>query len=83
MKTQIDLKSAAFGLIIGAAAIFTLGDVTATNDNGRFQVAVASGASGRVELIIDTRTGQAWNAKDDYTLNKDDGDKFWAPKNHE
>jgi hypothetical protein len=82
MKMKIDLKSALFGLLVGAAAMFTLGDAESSADNGRYQLAVSSGQTGKISIILDTRTGQAWNAHDDYTLNKDDGDKFWSPKNN-
>jgi hypothetical protein len=83
MKIQIDLKSAVLGLIVGAVAIFTLGDATSQpNQNGRYQCAVALDGSGNngVELILNTQTGKAWNAINRATIAHDDGDSFWNAK---
>ncbi len=83
MKIQIDLKSAAIGLLIGAAAMFTLGDATQPSDNGRYQCSTAMDASGNAAayFIVDTRTGQAWAVTQSPQIRHDDGDKFWTAKN--
>ena len=82
MKIQIDLKSALLGLAIGAAAIFTLGNVTEQNSNGRYQCSTSMDGAGNnaIELIVDTQTGQAWSPSRTETIRHDDGDKFFAPK---
>jgi hypothetical protein len=80
MKMQIDLKSVVFGLLLGAAAMFTMGDAT-VGQNGRYQISLASGAAGRAAIIIDTQTGKAWSARTEFNMDKDDGDAFWSAKN--
>jgi len=82
MKTQIDLKSALCGLIIGALAMFALGASDSTGTfGGRYQI-VAFNAAGMEPnaMVIDTQTGKVWGAK----LNsnwRDDGANFWNTKN--
>ena len=55
MKTQIDLKSAGLGLLIGVVSTFAIGAGT-DNNNGRYQVSCGAGFS----VMVDTQTGQAW-----------------------
>jgi hypothetical protein len=82
MKIQIDLKSAVVGLLIGAAAMFVVGAETSPNQNGRFQVAIASSQienAGAVAVIVDTQTGQAWGVTARANWH-DDAGKFWDAK---
>jgi hypothetical protein len=59
MKTQIDIKSALCGLVIGVLAMFAVGaEQQSSNPAGRYQTASGSGFI----TIIDTTTGQAWCA---------------------
>jgi len=58
MKTQIDIKSALCGLVVGVLAMFAIGAGTSSNQVGRFQT---SGGSGFF-LTIDTVTGKTWQA---------------------
>ena len=55
MKMQIDLKSAAVGLVLGAVAMFCMGDAV-TGQNPRYQVSAGYG----FVAIIDTQTGEVW-----------------------
>ena len=76
MKIQIDLKSAAIGLIIGSVTIFTIADSTNQNPVGRFQVS----SSYNSITILDTATGEAWeHAATTEGEGGKDG-KFWEPK---
>jgi len=78
MKIQIDLKSILCGLIIGVAAMFAVGAGTSSNEIGRYQVAVNTGA---VALVIDTATGKVWNVNQtSATLRATDGN-FYDAKN--
>jgi hypothetical protein len=58
MKMNIDLKSALFGLALGALTMFVIGaaDSSSTAPLGRYQGAAGTG----ILLIVDTVTGQAW-----------------------
>lgn len=65
MKTQIDIKSAAIGLVVGIAAIFAIGAANSTDSNGRYQVTVAPGSNPNqagFAIMVDTQTGKAWGA---------------------
>ena len=79
MKTQIDVKSAVCGLIVGIAAMFALGmDSSSSNELGRYQI--SSGGQG-CAVIVDTKTGQAWSFQPSTTAQwKNDGN-FFDPKN--
>ena len=78
MKIQIDLKSAAIGLIIGTTAMFILGDATRPNEIGRYQVSSAR----EFVTIIDTQTGEAWGLQTSTAgeNGKEGNGKFWDPK---
>ena len=56
MKTQIDIKSALLGMMIGGLAILAIGAATSSSETGRFQVSSGQGNA----IIVDTQTGQAW-----------------------
>lgn len=56
MKTQIDLKSALCGLVVGVLAMLAIGAGTSSNEVGRYQI--SSGTS--FSVMVDTKTGQAW-----------------------
>jgi hypothetical protein len=57
MKTQIDLKSAVCGLVLGVLTMFVIGAGESSSiPVGRYQVAVGSISS----VIVDTATGQSW-----------------------
>jgi len=82
MKIQIDLKSAVVGLLIGAATMFVVGAETSPNQNGRFQVAIASSpfeSDRALAVIVDTQTGQSWG-ETARTSWHDDAGKFWNAK---
>jgi len=54
MKTQIDIKSAVLGIVIGVLAMFALGAGTSGNEVDRYRVSV--GAS--FAIMVDSKTGQ-------------------------
>jgi hypothetical protein len=56
MKTQIDIKSALFGIVVGVLAMFAIGAGTSSNEVGRYQISSA----GERSVMIDTITGKAW-----------------------
>lgn len=76
MKTQIDLKSAVLGLILGSTAMFTLGNSTSNREIGRYQVAAGQGTS----IILDTATGQSWGYVPLSTREVRYDDNFWDVK---
>ena len=76
MKTQIDLKSALLGLILGSTVMFTLGNATSNREIGRYQVAAGQGTS----IILDTATGQSWGYVPISTAAAKYDDNFWDPK---
>ena len=56
MKTQINLKSAFYGLVVGILATLAIGAETNSNEAGRYQIAT----EGNVAFVIDTKTGKVW-----------------------
>jgi hypothetical protein len=58
MKINIDLKSALFGLALGAMTIIAVGAENSSSSStpGRYHCAAGQG----ILLIVDTATGQAW-----------------------
>ena len=56
MKTQINLKSAFCGLVVGILATLAIGAETNSNETGRYQIAT----EGNVAFVIDTKTGKVW-----------------------
>jgi len=77
MKIQIDLKSAACGLIIGVAAMFALGaDSSPSNQVGRYQIATGQNSS----VIVDTITGKAWGFQPVSTPDFKQDRNFWDAK---
>ena len=56
MKTQIDIKSALCGLVVGILAVLAIGAGTSSNEIGRYQVS----SGGDKSVIVDTITGKAW-----------------------
>jgi hypothetical protein len=58
MKTQIDIKSALCGLVIGVAAMFAIGAGTSSNEVGRYQIS----SNPNFSVMVDTKTGQAWGS---------------------
>jgi hypothetical protein len=77
MKIQIDLKSAACGLIVGVAAMLTIGAGTPSNDIGRYHVVT----TGTFAFVIDSTNGKLWTAHQNSTTTKQtDGDFFDAKK---
>lgn len=58
MKTQIDIKSALVGIIVGVLAVLAVGAGTSSNEVGRYQVSSGAGYS----IMFDTKTGQAWGS---------------------
>ncbi len=55
MKLNIDLRSALFGLALGAMTMLALGAADSST-LGRYDCAAGQG----ILLIVDTATGQAW-----------------------
>lgn len=83
MKTQIDLKSALCGLVIGVLAMLAIAAGTGTSANeplkyetGRYQVAVGA----NVALVIDTQTGKVWTKCWSSTGEFKTDDNFFDPK---
>ena len=76
MKTQIDIKSALLGLILGSTVMFTLGDATSNRQIGRYQISAGQGTS----IILDTATGQTWGYVPISTREARYDDNFWDPK---
>jgi hypothetical protein len=58
MKTQIDIKSAVFGIAVGVLAMFAIGAGTSSNEVGRYQIT----SSPSFSVMVDTKTGQAWGS---------------------
>jgi hypothetical protein len=56
MKTQINIKSAFYGLVVGVLATLAIGAGTYSSATGRYQIAT----EGNVALVIDTQTGKVW-----------------------
>jgi len=77
MKTQIDIKSALCGLVVGVLAMLAIGAGTSSNEPGKYQVSSALGYS----VILDTQTGQAWTSAI-AGQNRNDGG-FFDVKQHE
>jgi hypothetical protein len=67
MKTQIDIKSALVGIVVGVLAVLAVGAGTSSNEVGRYQAGCGTGFA----IIIDTKTGQAWGATRDTTSRGD------------
>ena len=80
MKTQIDLKSAVCGLIVGVAAMFALGmDSSSANQVGRYQVQTCPGNPSGFAVLVDTSTGKVWMANGTANQLRSDSD-FFDPK---
>ena len=80
MKTQIDLKSAFIGLVLGAGIMFT---VAAGTDGsvGRYQITgITTGNGAGACFLADTKTGEVWAADLHQDWNPK-ADRFWSPKN--
>jgi hypothetical protein len=76
MKTNLDLRSALFGLIAGVLLMFTLGATqNLIGPTERFQVAGTASHG----LVIDTTTGQVWSSYLPQNGGKTDAG-FFAPK---
>ena len=79
MKTQIDVKSAIVGLILGAGIMFTIG-AASTSPVGRYQItAFGNGTGGGAAYLVDTKTGEVWGA-DNHNDWAPKADKFWGEK---
>jgi hypothetical protein len=58
MKTQIDIKSALFGLGVGVLVTFVIGAASPPGPAiGRYQIAGTAGHG----LVLDTATGEVWS----------------------
>lgn len=75
MKTQIDLKSALFGLGVGILIALGVAATSSRDANGRYQIA----GTGNHGLVIDTATGQVWTGYFPSNEGKTDAD-FLQPK---
>jgi hypothetical protein len=76
MKAQIDLKSVLCGVAIGVLAVFAIGAGTSSTDIGRYQVSAGQNAN----VIIDTKTGQAWGFCPQNTAQYRSDPSFWDAK---
>ncbi|MEI9963084.1 MAG: hypothetical protein WDM76_18815 [Limisphaerales bacterium] len=76
MKTQIDIKSAFCGLIVGVLAMFAIGAATSTNETGRYQVAAGQNSA----VIVDTATGKAWAFQPISSAQYKTDGNFWEVK---
>jgi hypothetical protein len=77
MKTQIDIRSTLFGIIVGVLVMFAMGAGTSPNEVGRYRVSVGQGFM----VIVDTKTGETWGRPT--TTEGEDNDKlgtFWKAK---
>ena len=76
MNNKIDTKSILIGLLAGVIVTFAVGAGLPTNRQvGRYQVA---GAGDGHAIIVDTVTGQAWQAGFIPNTAQTDGDFFKA-----
>ncbi len=78
MNTNIDLKSAVVGLVLGIIATIAIAAASPPSQIGRYQIA----GTGNDGLIVDTATGQVWSAHFFASEGKTDRD-FFLPKNSE
>ena len=76
MKIQIDLKSAACGLVVGIVAMFALG-AGEPGAPGKFQISI--GGNPPVFVLLDTTTGKVWMGNGMAPQLKSDQD-FFNPK---
>ncbi len=76
MKSNIDLKSAAVGLVVGIAVMLVVGAESRSNYNGRYQVSSAQGFA----VIVDSQTGQAWGFGTSSTIQYRNDANFWDVK---
>lgn len=76
MKTQIDLKSALCGLVVGVLAMLAIGAGTSSNEIGRYQTSTGQNSS----VIVDTITGKAWAFQPVNTAEFRKDENFWNEK---
>ncbi|MEJ0091760.1 MAG: hypothetical protein WDM80_18675 [Limisphaerales bacterium] len=77
MKIQIDLKSAACGLVVGVATMFVLGaNSSPSMPVGRYQIATGQNSS----VIVDTTNGKAWAFQPLSTVDFRKDGNFWDQK---
>jgi hypothetical protein len=76
MKTQIDIKSAVFGLIFGVATMVAIGAGSSSKEAGRYQVSAGQTSA----VIVDTKTGQAWSYTPQNTAQFRTDSNFWDVK---
>jgi hypothetical protein len=76
MKTQIDIKSAALGLVLGVIGMFAIGAEPSSREVGRFQVSAGQTSA----VIVDTKTGQAWSCAPQNTAQFRNDADFWSVK---
>jgi hypothetical protein len=80
MKTTVDLKSVALGLLAGIIVMFAIGAGTSPGDAdgiGRYQV---SAGTGGCAVMVDTKTGQAWAFQPLNTAQWKNDANFWGAK---
>jgi hypothetical protein len=78
MKTQINIKSALFGLFVGVLAVIAIGAETAPNQVGRYRLVTGTNNGHGFALTIDTETGQVYGFAGDGGWPTDP--KFWTKK---
>ena len=80
MKTQIDIKSTLFGIVVGVLAMFAIGAGTSSNPAGKYQIVASITPIGLASLVIDTQTGEVWGLGSTTEWNGNKPDKFWGAK---
>ena len=74
MNNRFDAKSLLIGLLAGVVLAFAVGAGNSSNQVGRYQIAGA----GNHALVVDTATGQVWQAYMDRDEGLTDADFFKA-----
>ena len=78
MKTQIDIKSALFGLGVGILVAFVIGAASPPSpETGRYQIAGTANQG----LVLDTVSGEVWSAHFPSTHSVPNNTAFSRPKN--
>ena len=61
MKSQIDIKSALLGILLGVLAVFAIGAGASDNPTNKYQIiGIGNGTGGWAAIMVDTQTGKAW-----------------------
>ena len=80
MKTQIDIKSALFGIVVGVLVMFAIGAGTSSNPVGKYKIEASATPYGLASFVVDTQTGEVWGMDIKTDWHETKADKFWGPK---